>query len=624
MAIGKISGVMLQNNLARQGVNIAIDANLAYFDVNNRYVGINTQAPAYPLDLIGNAHLGNLYSLGNTITSDTGKINLGSIANVVITGGQANYIVYTDGAGNLSFGNLNTLSGLEGFTGNNITLGANTQGSLSNALTFSSSTSVTDAIADLNRLLGNITNNTGSIITTTTVYSTDLYGNVRTATQPYITSLPNTISMNALNVLGNTSIGGNLFVTGNINVVTGNITTINSAFFVGNTITGFGALYAGIPSGYSVLPNLVAQFSTNSNSYAQINAQNISSGQQATTDYVATANNGTDTIYYVDLGIASNTYNPALEFNSLGTSLYSNDAYLYTQGNVASTPGGNLVIGTATVNKAIRFISGGVGSANVVVTMNSPNTISSGSTTGAVVIAGDTGINGNINAAGNVTANNFTGNVVGNITGNVVGTLHGNVYADIITPYQTNITVFNSNTAIRIPVGDTVHRPTGSSGMIRFNTDTPALEYYDGTMWVPVTNTVVDQQITPDGVNSTFTLNQAATSVGVIVSINGVLQQPGSAYSVSGTQITFTQTPLTSDIVDVRFLGAAVTINTTLSEDLLVNGNVTLTGILSAPLTTKTSTSPGTAGEISWDANYIYVCTATNTWKRVALTGGVF
>ena len=94
---------MLQNNLARQGVNIAIDANLAYFDVNNRYVGINTQAPAYPLDLIGNAHLGNLYILGNTITSDTGKINLGSIANVVITGGQANYIVYTDGAGNLSF-----------------------------------------------------------------------------------------------------------------------------------------------------------------------------------------------------------------------------------------------------------------------------------------------------------------------------------------------------------------------------------------------------------------------------------------------------------------------------------------------------------------------------------------
>lgn len=31
------------------------------------------------------------------------------------------------------------------------------------------------------------------------------------------------------------------------------------------------------------------------------------------------------------------------------------------------------------------------------------------------------------------------------------------------------------------------------------------------------------------------------------------------------------------------------------------------------------STSPGTQGEIRWDANYIYICTADNTWKRVAL-----
>jgi Bacteriophage T4 gp9/10-like protein len=33
-----------------------------------------------------------------------------------------------------------------------------------------------------------------------------------------------------------------------------------------------------------------------------------------------------------------------------------------------------------------------------------------------------------------------------------------------------------------------------------------------------------------------------------------------------------------------------------------------------------TSTSAGTTGQISWDANYIYICVNTNTWKRVALT----
>ena len=35
--------------------------------------------------------------------------------------------------------------------------------------------------------------------------------------------------------------------------------------------------------------------------------------------------------------------------------------------------------------------------------------------------------------------------------------------------------------------------------------------------------------------------------------------------------------------------------------------------------TPATSGATGTTGEIAWDANYIYVCTATNTWKRSAI-----
>jgi hypothetical protein len=34
-----------------------------------------------------------------------------------------------------------------------------------------------------------------------------------------------------------------------------------------------------------------------------------------------------------------------------------------------------------------------------------------------------------------------------------------------------------------------------------------------------------------------------------------------------------------------------------------------------------TSTSTGVAGQIAWDASYIYVCTATNVWKRAAIGG---
>ena len=109
MALGKISGVMLQTNLLRQGVDLQIDSDLVYFDVTHRRLGIGTTSPTQSLDTPGNARIANLSILGNTITSNTGKIGLGSISNVVITGGAANYVVITNGSGNLSFVDLNTL-----------------------------------------------------------------------------------------------------------------------------------------------------------------------------------------------------------------------------------------------------------------------------------------------------------------------------------------------------------------------------------------------------------------------------------------------------------------------------------------------------------------------------------
>jgi len=36
--------------------------------------------------------------------------------------------------------------------------------------------------------------------------------------------------------------------------------------------------------------------------------------------------------------------------------------------------------------------------------------------------------------------------------------------------------------------------------------------------------------------------------------------------------------------------------------------------------TISTSSSTGNVGDIAWDASYVYVCVATNTWKRAALT----
>ena len=47
-----------------------------------------------------------------------------------------------------------------------------------------------------------------------------------------------------------------------------------------------------------------------------------------------------------------------------------------------------------------------------------------------------------------------------------------------------------------------------------------------------------------------------------------------------------------------------------------VNGDRIRIGTAKTP---ATSGATGTTGEIAWDADYIYVCTATNTWKRSAI-----
>lgn len=36
--------------------------------------------------------------------------------------------------------------------------------------------------------------------------------------------------------------------------------------------------------------------------------------------------------------------------------------------------------------------------------------------------------------------------------------------------------------------------------------------------------------------------------------------------------------------------------------------------------TPSSATDTGTQGQIAWDADYIYICTATDTWKRVAIS----
>lgn len=80
-------------------------------------------------------------------------------------------------------------------------------------------------------------------------------------------------------------------------------------------------------------------------SYLQLNIQNNSSGTSASSDVVATANNGSETTNYIDMGINGGNY-------SGGVMGAANDGYLYNIGQ-------NLLIGTGTAAKSLVFMTGG-------------------------------------------------------------------------------------------------------------------------------------------------------------------------------------------------------------------------------------------------------------------------
>lgn len=121
MAINKISGNILQDNLQR-GANLSFQGNLVYIDITNDRFGVNTSNPTHSLTVNGNAHISNITLNGNAISADSGILELGSNANVQITGGSTDYLLKTDGTGNLAWSDIADLGLLGNLTVANTTI----------------------------------------------------------------------------------------------------------------------------------------------------------------------------------------------------------------------------------------------------------------------------------------------------------------------------------------------------------------------------------------------------------------------------------------------------------------------------------------------------------------------
>jgi hypothetical protein len=134
-----------------------------------------------------------------------------------------------------------------------------------------------------------------------------------------------------------------------------------------NKIIANTEFFAGIATeSATLLPNVIAQFTSNSTTYTQVNQQNIN--EFGTADFVVTADVGNDTNFYVDVGIINSQYDNQSPNNSLGTAAFPLDGYMYVQGSTINQVGGNLIIGTTSTSAPteLRIIVGGVNDENVV------------------------------------------------------------------------------------------------------------------------------------------------------------------------------------------------------------------------------------------------------------------
>jgi hypothetical protein len=116
----------------------------------------------------------------------------------------------------------------------------------------------------------------------------------------------------------------------------------------------------------------------------------------------------------------------------------------------------------------------------------------------------------------------------------------------------------SAQSGVVLPSGPSSIRPLAPSfGTIRYNTDLAAVEYFNGTAFIELSQAgaisyIVDS-FTGDGSTTVFTMSvQEATESQIIVFVGSIYQDSTTAYTVNGTyDITFTSAPPDGEPISV-------------------------------------------------------------------------
>lgn len=416
--------------------------------------------------------------------------------------------------------------------------------------------------------LGSETNWWNNIYVNSIVAGSFTAGNVdgvlSTSSQPNITSL---------GTLTGLAIDGNLSVNLAIIPFTGNTSTI------GTESLWWQSVYANIINAAGIYGTILTADQPNITNLGNIAVDSISIGGNIT--ITGNTNGGVinaDELYEANNRVLTTNTQFTISGDATGSGTY--DDIEITLANTGVTAG---VYGSADDEFADRIPK---------ITVDSKGRITN--------IANVT-----LTQVGNVSFNDTTISSGSDLTLSTAS--NGNIYLDA---QGTGIVYISGTDALGLPSGDSSNRPASpETGYFRYNTDIGSIEYWDGSDWIsPGVQPISSQVLTPDGTVNQFILSDVATPESVLVMINGTLQQPYVAYNVSGNLITFSEVPLTSDVIEVRRIAAGAT---------------TVAGLALGP--TTVSLTPGNvvvSGNLIPGANVTYdLGSDARQWRDLYLSG---
>jgi hypothetical protein len=512
----------------------------------------------------GNVLTGDISASGNIINDVFTANSIAAGGNVDLNGGSGRYVNLAAATGFLVTGSAYVQGTSFGIYGGNSLISTSGNVIGANVLTggdVSATGNITAANFNTSGSGGNISG--ANVISTVTLTATgNVYGaNIIT---PNTTINGGVVTTGIVSALGNIQTGNYFIGDGgyisNINAANVSSTKIsnggsyaNIATPSGNLVIAIGAGSSSVATFYDTGVDFGGNISVNGNVTGANFVGNLSGGlgsNLTVNNYVIQGGNYNGITLAMPIGFGANlssayeggvTLAAGTGGTTAGTLLLDSTGNVSASGNVYAT--GNLT--------GANILTAGEVSATGTATVG--NVLTAGFVSATANVIG-----GNILTAGYVSS---TGNIQSGTTMLVDVTTSSVTLGANITQTTGATLAINATDSMLIPVGSTGDRPgTPATGMLRYNSTISQCEIWNGAAWVAVGGSsytvITNEQFNGDGSTVDFTLGSSQTTDSCIVTINGVVQIPTTAYSVSGVYptcvLTFTEAPQVSDTIDVR------------------------------------------------------------------------